>query len=144
MGNNFLGDLIARQLADGYTWELYEGFVYRIGQPDGCQFVSIPKGFVTDFASIPRGLWNLFPPAAGKHSKAAVVHDAIYKTGCISCDGRTDLRLVTRGEADEIFYEAMEVNGVSWLARWVIYLGVRFGGARAWNQHRKAEADAAA
>lgn len=141
MPNNFLGDLIAKQLPDGYHWELYEGFVYRIGSPDGCQYVAIPKGFVTDFASIPRGLWNIFPPAAGKHSKPAVVHDEMYKTGSVRVDGRLDPRPITRGEADAIFLEAMEVAGVNWLSRQIIYAGVRAGGWRAWSQHRKAEAN---
>jgi hypothetical protein len=142
MTNNFLGDLIAKQLPDGYRWELYEGFTYRIGAPDGVQYVHIPKGFVTDFASIPRGLWNLFPPAAGKHSKPAVVHDAMYKTGCCSVDGCPDPRPMTRGECDDIFKEAMGVAGVNWLAKQIIYAGVRVGGWRAWAKHRKAEADA--
>lgn len=135
--NRFLGDLIARQLDDGYHWEVYQGFTYRIGAPNGCQYVSIPKGFVTDFASIPRGLWNIFPPAAGKHSKAAVVHDCMYKTGHISVDGRDDPRPITRGEADDIFLEAMEVAGVNWFARRIIYAGVRVGGWKAWARHRK-------
>jgi hypothetical protein len=143
MNNRFLGDLIAQQHDDGYHWTIYEPFTYRIGAPDGCQYVSIGKGFITDFASIPRGLWNLFPPAAGKYSKAAVVHDCLYKTGYVSVVGRDDPRPMTRAECDLVFLEAMEVAGVNWLSRMILYAGVRIGGWRAWGQHRKADACAA-
>lgn len=140
--NNFLGDLIAKQLPDGYHWELYEGFRFHVCHEDGEQFIEVPKGFVTDFASIPRGLWNIYPPAAGKHSKPAVVHDWLYKKGMLlTKSGGT--RVVTRGEADAIFLEAMEVTGVSWLSRRIIYWGVRVGGWKAWGEHRKAEKQAA-
>lgn len=140
--NNFLGDLIAKQLDDGYHWELYEGFTYRLCAHDGVQYVRVDKGFVTDFASIPRGLWNIFPPAAGRHSKPAVIHDCLYKTARVNVDGKDEPRIITRGEADAIFLEAMEVTRTNWLARHIIFFGVRIGDWRAWNQHRKAEAHA--
>lgn len=136
---NFSGDLIAKQLPDGFHWEMYESFTYHIGAIDGPEFVMIGRGFVTDFASIPRGLWNLWPPAAGKHSKAAVVHDCLYKTGYVNVtDG--SIRHVNRGEADRIFKEAMEVARVNWFSRQMIYSGVRVGGRGAWNKHRNADA----
>lgn len=37
----------------------------------------IPKGFVTDFASIPRLLWSMYPPD-GKHRGGAIPHDMGY------------------------------------------------------------------
>lgn len=137
--NNFLGDLVVRELTGGTAWEVYEPFTYHLCQPDGVQFVRIDKGFVTDFASIPRGLWNLWPPNRGKHAKPAVVHDCLYKTGYVSVEGGGQRR-ITRGEADAIFLEAMEVAGVGWLSRRLIYAGVRAGGWRAWGTHRHADA----
>lgn len=93
--------------------------------------ISIPAGFVTDFASIPRGLWNIFPPA-GKWGKAAVVHDWLYQTQ------NATTHLVTRAEADAVLKEGMEVLGVSRWARWTIYAGIRAGGWATWNKYRSA------
>lgn len=141
--NNFLGELVTFQI-DAYQWKVYEDFTYRIGAPDGPEFVTIRKGFVTDFASIPRPLWWLWPPSAGKHAKPACVHDCLYKTGFVTSNLTRLERTIDRAEADRIFLEAMEVAGVSWLSRRMIYRGVRVGGMLAWNKHRNAEHDATA
>lgn len=138
MRNNFLGDLLIAYI-DGTRWKVVEGFTYRLCQPDGVQFVRIERGFITDFASFPLGIFMRSP--GGKWDKAAVVHDCLYKTARVSVENKQEPRIVTRGEADAIFLEAMEVAGVDWLRRRIIYAGVRVGGWRAWNQHRKAEAD---
>ncbi len=62
---------------DGRQFRLLAGFVYETRLvPEGAIYVQ--AGFVTDFASIPRGLWNLFPPT-GHYGKAAVVHDWLYR-----------------------------------------------------------------
>lgn len=39
--------------------------------------VVIEKGYITDFASVPRVLWGLFPPH-GFMTNAAVLHDYMY------------------------------------------------------------------
>ena len=39
--------------------------------------IVIPKGFITDFASVPRIFWSVIPPV-GKYCGAAVVHDYLY------------------------------------------------------------------
>lgn len=136
--NNFLGDLLVGYI-DGKRWRVVDGFTYRLCQPDGVQFVRIPRDFVTDFASMPLNI--VFRSPGGKWDKPAVVHDCLYKTGYVSVEGR-DPRPVTRGECDDIFKEAMGVAGVNGLAKHVIFAGVRVGGWRAWNKHRKADADA--
>lgn len=131
--NNFLGDLLIKYV-DGKRWEVAEGFTYRIGDPNSRVYVRIPTGFVTDFASMPLGI--VFKSPGGKWDKPAVVHDVLYKRGYAdgSCQVR---RSVTRRDADDIFKEAMAVAGVNWLARQIIYAGVRLGGFRAWNEHRR-------
>lgn len=90
----------------------------------------VPAGFKTDYASIPRVLWNVLPPV-GAYDKAAVLHDHLYQTGKLH-----GLK-VSRGEADAILREAMEVCQVSRVVRWAIYSGVRLGGWRFWRQYRK-------
>ena len=85
----------------------------------------IPAGFVTDGASVPRGLWNLFPPF-GKYNKAALLHDWLYQFGTM-----------TRAQADRAFLEAMKELGVGFVTRWAMYLGVRAGGWAAWDGYAR-------
>ena len=85
------------------------------------QTTEIPAGFITDCASVPRGLWNLFPPT-GSYAKAAVFHDWLYREGKLS-----------RKQADELFLDAMECLGVAWITRYSLYWGVRIGGWMAWS-----------
>lgn len=79
--------------------------------------VLIDKGFLTDFASTPRLLWPIFPPA-GRWMRASILHDYLYSLpGC------------SRFLADALFREAMHDLGVPWWRRVVMYYAVRlFGG----------------
>ena len=78
----------------------------------------VPAGYVTDFASIPRvGRW-LIPPF-GRHAIAAVVHDWLYSVGE---PGR-------RGEADDIFRDALEELGVDIARRNIMHGAVTTFGA---------------
>lgn len=80
--------------------------------------IVVPAGFITDLASIPSIFWSMFPPH-DEYAKAAILHDYLYETG-----------MVTREEADYIFYEAMGVLDVSKWKRQIIYRAVRlFGGS---------------
>lgn len=81
--------------------------------------ICVPKGFVTDFASIPRPLWGIVGgPADGPYRKIAVFHDGLYRTP----------GLATRPQADSVLLEGMKVSGCSRWQRTVIYSGVRVGG----------------
>ena len=125
------------EFIDGKNWRVTEPFEYRLGSDDGSESIQIPIGFETDFASIPRGLWNIFPPTGG-YGKAAVVHDWLYRRRIITTgDGST--RLCNRGEADKILLEAMGVLGCSRFTRWTIYSAVRVGGHGAWQDSRRTE-----
>lgn len=66
--------------------------------------IRAPAGSVTDFASIPRALWWLLPPA-GFYGPAAIIHDYMYRTGQTA--GGHWRRSVTRREADAAFLRAM-------------------------------------
>ena len=79
--------------------------------------VTVPKGFITDFASVPR-LPFVYDVLANMAQRAAVVHDYLYSMG-----------VVPRAIADKVLLEAMKISGVSWAKRNAIYLGVRIGGA---------------
>ena len=89
--------------------------------------ILVPKGFITDFASVPR-MPILFWLAGDKARAAAIIHDYLYWSG-----------LVDRATADRIFREAMQVSGVPAWRRWGMWAGVRSGGWVAWNRYRGAE-----
>lgn len=102
---------------NGRTVKLFQPLKYYTEVED-LGMITVPKGFVTDYASVPRGFWNIFPPN-GEYAPAAVVHDYLYR--------RT---LIDRKVCDRVFMEAMELLGVGWLTRHLIYRAVRlFGGA---------------
>jgi len=89
--------------------------------------VTVPVGFVTDFASIPRVAWSMLPPD-GNYTYPAVVHDFLYWS-----------QTTTRKQADEIFRLMMKEFGVAGPVIATIHAGVRAGGQLAWsnNDHLK-------
>jgi hypothetical protein len=107
-------------------WEIQEEFVYFVGSLDSDEEIIVPIGLRTDFASIPKALWSIFPPT-GKYVKAAVVHDYLttYK-GSISIRGKE--KNYSKKQVDQIFLEAMKVLGVSLPIRRAMYYSVRLFG----------------
>ena len=91
-------------------WMVEEPLVYLSDAGSG---YTVPQGFITDLASIPRFLWTVWPPF-GKYTSAAVLHDYLCESAWIS-----------RKDGDKIFLEAMEHSDVPALKRWCIYLAVR-------------------
>jgi hypothetical protein len=91
-------------------------------------WVTVPAGFDTDYASIPRALWSIYPPD-GEYTEAAVVHDFLYWQHAVST---AELRKVTREEADDVFLEALALLGVPLARRRLMYRAVRVGGAGPW------------
>lgn len=83
--------------------------------------ITVPIGFLTDGASIPRVFWSILAPY-GEYFAAAIIHDFLY-----SLDDNTQF---TRKEADLILKEGMYNLGVSWIKRGLIYRAVQvFGGS---------------
>jgi hypothetical protein len=83
--------------------------------------VAVPQGIITDFASVPRLFWPVFPPSDPDYSAAAVGHDWCYAN-----------RFYTRREADAFLYEAARANGTGRVRAWLIWAGVRLGGMSAY------------
>lgn len=119
---------------DDTHWKLLEEFDYYIGDVDSARSVRVPAGFVTDFASIPKILWNILPPW-GKYGKAAVIHDYMYTAHKVSFEdetGNVSLVDIERKQADDVFLEAMKVLGVGVVTRYAMYYAVRVFGHRPW------------
>ncbi len=129
MTPRFLTPLIVRD--EGGTFVLADALVYESAVLAGV--LTVPAGFPTDFASVPRGLWNILPPI-GKYDAGAVCHDKLYR------DGSFNGRPIDRGDADRTLREAMDVLGVNRIQRWMIYTGLRLGGWTVWRRYRNAQA----
>lgn len=91
----------------------------------GCGLtITIPKGFVTDFASVPKFLWGVFPPI-GDHNLADTVHDYLYT-----------MNMLPREYCDDeflLFMKALRPKKKSWLDNYMRYYAVRFFGKRAYK-----------
>ena len=119
--SSFLTPLIVSPMPDGRRWRLFRSFTYHINSKRSKDKITVPVGFVTDFASVPRFLW-WWLPYWGRYGKGAVLHDYIYQTHCR-----------TREEADKIFLEAMLVGGTKeWKAK-LMYWSVRAFGWLSWH-----------
>lgn len=101
---------------------LLEPFAYHVAAEGSGEAIRVPRGFETDFASVPRLFWRVFP-ALGPWAKAAVVHDYLYATGGLA--GR-----YSRARCDAIFAEAMGVLKVAGWKRAFMHAAVRVGGGR--------------
>jgi hypothetical protein len=110
---------VLKPFADNRDWVLMVSLSYQIGQTS--TVIVVPRGFVTDFASIPQAFWSFGLSAHGRYSKAAIVHDYLYWTqGC------------SREQADNLLMIAMKESRVDTGQRVTIYEGVRLGGGQPW------------
>ncbi|MEQ1861883.1 MAG: DUF1353 domain-containing protein [Chthoniobacteraceae bacterium] len=99
--------------------------------PGAGLYITVPAGFVTDYASVPGPLQS-FAGKIGRQNRAAILHDWLYHTRGIPRLGAIPDTL-TRAECDRIFRDVMKADGVSWRLRWRMWLGVRLGGWAAWH-----------
>ena len=115
-----------RPFSDGRNWIVKEPLVYRVGISRDS--VVVPRGFVTDFASIPPVLQSLIQQN-GPNLLPAVVHDYLYWT-----------QVCTRQQADQLLKLAMIENKVSATHQAAIYNAVRAAGSFAWDGDREERA----
>lgn len=87
--------------------------------------VVVPKGYVTDFASVPR-LPLTYLLAGDTAHEAAAIHDWLYTAHGVG------LRPVSRREADAVFREAISASDDK-APGFLMWLAVRVGGSGAWE-----------
>lgn len=121
----FLTELEVVELVDDdrdgrSLWRLDAPLVYQ--SDVAARTITVPAGFVTDFASVPRipVAWYV---AGGEGNKAAVVHDYLYTS-----------HLVERPIADAVFEEALAATGQPWWRRKLMWAGVRLFGGTPYDQ----------
>ena len=103
MKAQFLTDLVLKDLP-GKWWQLEADLVFYSALLDAT--ITVPKGFVTDTASVPRlpfAYW-LF---GGRGNAPAVTHDWLYRND-----------LIPRLESDKVFCEALKASGKWGITRW--------------------------
>lgn len=92
--------------------------------------ITVPKGFITDGASIPKSLQWIYDPY-GKYIKGAVIHDYLYSkyndTG------------INRTLADKIFDFIMKETRVNGKTRRKFYVAVKYFGKIFWQDKLKNE-----
>jgi hypothetical protein len=120
MSGQFLSELEVELLNDDKndgrgSWKLTAPFIYR---SDIAGTITVPTGFITDFASVPRVPLAFWLTGDTAHD-AAVIHDYLYSTG-----------MFKREIADAVLLEAMAASGIPIWRRYAMYFAVRvFGGA---------------
>src|ERR1700739_1326247 len=87
--------------------------------------ITVPRGFVTDLASIPPIFYSWLRPD-GNYAYAAIIHDYLY--------WQQDY---PREQADDVLKAAMEDLKVDRLTIEAIYEAVTLFGQRAWDENRK-------
>ena len=91
--------------------------------------IQVPKGFISDFASIPRPL-RFFIPKLGLYNKAAVLHDYAYQNHRI---GNGTWFRIDRKSADLLFLDAMTDLKVKKWKRKTMWFFVRVFGWLSWR-----------
>ncbi len=79
---------------------------------------TIPSGFQTDFASVPRRLQGLVQ-ALGKWTRPSIAHDWFIDVGI-------EAGVITARDADGVFRRMMRECGVGFVTRWLIWTSVRW------------------
>lgn len=120
--NYFVNHLRAEQLEED-NWQLLEDLGYVQEEPFTASVV-VPRGFNTDFASVPR-LPLAYLLAGGVGNAAAVVHDYLY---------REVPHAFTRDQADEMFYQALLACSVPRWRAWLMWAAVRIAGSGSYRE----------
>ena len=93
--------------------------------------ITVPVGFKTDFASIPRLVRPFIDNDSGQIRDAAVIHDYLYSNESTDYHPQVD-----RMQADEILMEGMRDLGANWLKRHIVHSSVVVAG---WMFYKKAD-----
>ena len=104
--------------ADGKNIVLDEPLAFIL---DGRGY-TVPTGFRSDGMSVPRWLWGVISPQISAETlEPSIIHDYLYS-----------VKLCSREEADNWYYDALIKNGYSPKKAKVVFRAVRIFGARHW------------
>ena len=123
--NKFLTKLQVEQVEDTNesgrgSWRVISPLVYN---SDKFGVITVPVGFVTDFASVPR-IPMVFDWLGDRGNLAATIHDWLYTN---------PHPVSSREDADEILQEALIAQGVGETEAEAMFIGVRTFGELYWD-----------
>lgn len=110
-------------------WRLEEDLCYFLvyNQEDGEVTkqleIKVPKGYVSDGASVPWVLEKLLP-RWGKYRRPAILHDFLCSKIKLN---KPHIFAPDRKSADKVFLDSMKVVGVGIFTRYLLYVGCRLG-----------------
>jgi hypothetical protein len=128
--SHFKSKLLVEEVCDSVDdgrglWRLTAPLVYASDLTN--DVYSVPVGFETDFASVPR-VPIAFLLCGDTASKPAALHDFLYTKGPSGKHPVPD-----RATADAVLKEAALATGVPAWRAWLLWAGVRLGGASHWD-----------
>ena len=127
---------VLTRTGDGLNDTLCESLVFL--RRDG-SLVRAPSGGTTDGLSVPRCVQNIIPASGGGSWMCGVLHDSCYRNQMQRWDVDAQDWLAakyTREQSDDLFLEAMELQGVPWFKRKMIYRAVRLFGSSSYFSNR--------
>jgi len=120
---------------DGLEFRIQRGYRYYLTADEGPfgEFIDIPDGFLTNFASTPRIAWAVFPPT-GSYAQAAGGHDKLFLAPVI----RTlhSARPCRFEETPGLFRDMAKACGTSRIVRGAMYVFLQLGSRPAWDKYR--------
>lgn len=133
----FPDQLIIRDLSEaelrakGWSNQHYEVFA-SFGYANGSGQILVPKGFFTDFASVPDSVKLIIDDDSPFILFPSVVHDFLYDQSGVLPD-----RAYTRAEADQFLRDAMMEVGATKAQADIVYEAVHLFGSGHWGQGPK-------
>lgn len=130
--SKFLTELDGRWIDDD-TFMLLADLKYQSVVLGGV--LTIPAGFVTDFASVPRVPF-IYEAFGDKAHHESVPHDYLYQKHEVTIEKENAQKcglFVNRPLADQVFKEALKARKKPLSVVFGMYWGVRIGG---WNSYR--------
>ena len=111
-------------------WVVHSPLIYRsdiLIVDENLGMITVPVGFETDFASVPRVpfVYEFFGDRAHRE---AVIHDYLYRIDSVP--------QATYSQANNVFFEAMKLRGKGFVVRYGMYWGVVLGGWTAYHKKK--------
>lgn len=134
----FITHAVLEHVEDRNEWKVAQPLTYHNERFNVT--ITVPIGFQTDLASVPRIAWDLIPPMDAHIVEAAIVHDWLYYN--MGFERPLNMPLAkklgitptfTRMQCDRILSDAMKTCGAPWLERHIVYWAVRIGGWKPWR-----------
>jgi hypothetical protein len=130
----FLTPLRVEKVLFKDIWILLKEFWYHHAPTEYCSedvTITVPEGFYTDFASVPR-IPLVYVACGNMAHEAAVIHDYLYRVDSIP--------VVSKDTADRIFFDAMIEMGMDDHKAGLMYDGVHLGGSSSYHQKKVGDA----